>query len=58
MTEQERREHALRIATQALQDLDYLSVVEDWDLEDAGGNEEDWIAIHDLIRDSKAVLPE
>ena len=47
LTDEELKEHARRIAKDHLQDFEFLSVVEDEDLEDA--SEEDLRAIHDLI---------
>ena len=48
MTEEQQKEHARRIGKYHLQDLDFLSVVEDQDLpEDV--TEDDMLAIHRLI---------
>ena len=47
MTEDEKREHALRIASITLVDLEYSDVYEDEELEDA--TEPDWSDIHDII---------
>lgn len=47
MTEDEKREHALRIASIILVDLEFSDVYEDEDLE--GASEADWDDIHNII---------
>ena len=47
MTEEEKREHALRIASIELVDIEFCAVYEDEELEAA--TEADWSDIHDII---------
>lgn len=47
MTEDEKREHALRIASIELVDIEFCAVYEDEELEDA--TEADWRDIHNII---------
>lgn len=54
MTEDERREHALRIAQIHLEQSEFCNVYEDEDLEDA--SREDQLAIHNLIIRAQVVL--
>lgn len=47
MTEEEKREHALRIAREVLLDTDFSLVAEDEELEDA--SEDDMLDIYNMI---------
>lgn len=47
MTEQEKREHAVRLAQEWLKDFEFSNVYEDEQLEDA--EESDQREIHDLV---------
>lgn len=49
MSDQEKLEHALRIAKEALEDIDFSYVYEDEDLPE-NASEDDWRDIHDIIR--------
>ena len=53
MTEEEKREHALRIVTEILEDADFSYVYEDEELEDA--SDDDLRDIHWLIREEVRV---
>ena len=53
MTEEEKREHALRIVTEILEDADFSYVYEDEELEDA--SDDDLRYIHWLIREEVRV---
>lgn len=55
LTDEEITEHALRIAQEHLEAIEYSNVYEDEELEDA--TEDDWIAVRSRIYDLEVELP-
>lgn len=56
MTEAEKREHALRLAKDWMEDYEFLNVVEDWDLVEEDASEEDLLAIHAMVQKVKVSI--
>lgn len=54
MTEEEKREHALRIAAEILEAADFYYVYEDYELEDVSDDDQE--DIYGLIRELKVVF--
>lgn len=55
LTDEEITEHALRIAQEHLEAIEYSNVYEDEELEDA--TEDDWKAVRNRIYDLEVELP-
>lgn len=53
MTEEEKRQHALRLAKNHMEGFNYSDIYEDDDLQDA--TEDDWQDIWDIITDEAKV---